>query len=76
MECQLISLLVHQELGMMPLRIQQFSYHDVLIEFDSGIHVEWVAQKLLRMEWWMGTPCHLECVPCSYVEGLWQFRGG
>ena len=32
---------------------------------------EWVTQKLLRMEWWIGTPCHLACITCS-----WDFRGG
>ena len=44
-ECQSIALVMHQELEVMPLRIQQLSYHDVLIEFDSEVDVEWVAQK-------------------------------
>ena len=66
MECWSIALIVHQELGVMPLWIQQLNHHDVLIEFD----VEWVVQKLLRMEWWMGAPCNLQCVPCSDEEGL------
>ena len=70
------ALITHQELEVMPLQIQQLNYHDVLIEFDSEVDVEWVAQKLLRIEWWMGAPCHLECAPCSNKEGLLQFRGG
>ena len=76
MECQSIALVIHQELGVMPLQIQQLNYHDVLIEFDSEFDVEWVIQKLLRMEWWMGAQCKLECVLCSDKEGLWQFREG
>ena len=28
------------------------------------------------MEWWMGLPCNIECVPCSNEEGLEQYRGG
>ena len=40
----------------MPLQIQQLNHDDVLIEFDSEFDVEWVAQKLLRMEQWMGAP--------------------
>ena len=24
----------------------------------------------------MGGPCHLECIPCSDEEGIWQFMGG
>ena len=59
----------------MPLQIQQLNYHYVLIEFDSKVDVEWVAQKLLRVEWWVA-PCHLKCVPCSDEEGFQQFRGG
>ena len=54
----------------MPLKIQWVNYHDALIEFDSEADVEWVAQKLLRMEWWMGAPCNLECVTYSNEEGL------
>ena len=73
-ECRSIALVVHQELGVMPLRIQQLSYQDVLIEYDLEVDVEWVTQKLLWMEWWMGAPCHLECVLVSDKE-LWQFRG-
>ena len=76
MECQSITLVIHQELGVIPLWIQQLNYQDVLIEFDGEVDVEWVAQKLLRMEWWMGVPCHLECVPCSDEEGLLKFKGG
>ena len=76
MECQSITLIMHQELGVMPLWIQWLNYHDVLIEFDSEVDVGWVAQKLLRMEWWMGAPCNLEGVPCSNEQGLQQFRGG
>ena len=76
MECQSIALMVHQELGVMPLRIQQLSHWYMLIKFDSEVDVEWVAQKVLQMEWWMEAPCYLECVPCSSNEGLQQFRGG
>ena len=54
MKCWSITLVMHQELAVMLLRIQQLSHHDVQIEFDSEVDVEWVAQKLLRMEWWMG----------------------
>ena len=54
MECWSISFVVHQNLGVMPLWIQQLNYHDVLIEFNSDVDMEWVAQKLLRMEQWMG----------------------
>ena len=50
MECQSITLIVHQELGILILQILWLNYHDVLIEFDSEVDVEWVAQKLLRME--------------------------
>ena len=69
-ECWSIALVEHQELG---VRIQQLSYHDVLIEFDREVDVRWVAQKLLRMEWWMGALCYLECNPCGDEEGLQQF---
>ena len=47
----------------------------MLIEFDSALDVEWIAQTLLRMEWWMGAQCHLECIPCSNEDALWDFRG-
>ena len=47
------------------MKVQQLRYQDVLIEFDSAMDVEWVAQKLLRMKQWMGAQCHLECFPCS-----------
>ena len=50
MECRSIALVVYQELGMMPLRVQQLSYCDVLIEFNSEEDVQWVAQMLLRIE--------------------------
>ena len=76
MECQSVAFIIHQELGVMPLWTQQLNHHDVLIEFDSEVDVERVVQKLLRIEWWMGAPCNLECIPCSDKEGLWQFRGG
>ena len=76
MECWSITLITHQELGVMLLQIQQLNYWDVLIEFNGKVDVEWVAQKPLRMELWMRAPCHLECVPCSNGEGLLQFRGG
>ena len=75
-ECQSITLIIYQELEVMPLWIQQLNYPDVLIQFDSEVNVEWVALKLLRMEWWMGASCNLECVPCSGEEGLWQYSGG
>ena len=75
MGCQSITLIIHQELGVIPLQIQWLNHCDVLIEFDSEVDVGWVVQKLFRMEWWMGAPCNLGCVPCSN-EGLWQFRGG
>ena len=32
-ECQSIALVMHQEVEVMPLRIQQLSYHGVLIEW-------------------------------------------
>ena len=38
--------------------------------------VEWVVQKLLRMERWMGTLCHTECVPSSDEDVLWEFKKG
>ena len=57
------------------VQIQQLSHHDILIEFNSGVDVEWVVQKLLRMEWLMGAPCNFECVPCSDEEGLQQLGG-
>ena len=69
MECRSIALIIHQELGVMPLVNQWQNHHDVLIEFDSEVDVEWVAQKLLRMEWQMGAGSNFECVPCS-DEGL------
>ena len=56
--------------------IQQLSHCDVMIQFDSEDDVEWVAQNQLRMEWWMGAPCDLECVLCSDKQRLQQFRGG
>ena len=51
------------------------SYWDVLIEFDSAMDVERVAQKFLRMEWWIGVLCHLEWIPCNNEDSLWEFRG-
>ena len=48
----------------------ELNHHDVLIELDSELDVEWVVQKPLRIEWWRGAPCNLECVPCSDEEGL------
>ena len=54
-ECRLIALIIHQELGVMPLWIQQLNYCDVRIEFDVEADVQWVAQKLLRMEWLKGS---------------------
>ena len=64
-QCRLIALVIHQELRVLPLKVQWLSYWDMLREFDSTVDVEWVAQKLLRMEWWIRAPCHLECIPCS-----------
>ena len=61
MECQSIDLIMHQELGVKPLQIQLLNYQDLLTEFDSEVDMEWVAQKLLRMEWLMGAPCNLMC---------------
>ena len=52
MEYWSIILIIHQELGEMSLQKQWPNYCDVLIEFDSEVDVEWVAQKLLRMEQW------------------------
>ena len=69
-------LVIHQELAVRPLQIQQLNYHDVLLEIDSKVDVEWVVQKLLRMEGWKRAPCHLECVSCSNEEGLLKLRGG
>ena len=40
MQYQSIALILHQELGVMPLQIQWLNYHDVLIEFDSEVDVE------------------------------------
>ena len=74
-ECRLIALVVHQEIGVLPLKVQQLSYQDVLIEFDSIMDVELVAQKWLRMEWWMGALSHLECIPCSNKDVFWESRG-
>ena len=37
----------------MPLQIQWLNHCDVLIEFDSEVDIEWVVQKLLRVEWLM-----------------------
>ena len=65
MKCWSIALIMHQELGVMPLQIWWLNYHDVLIEFNREVDVRWVAQKLFRMEWWKDAPCHLEYVPCS-----------
>ena len=50
-KCWSIALVVHQALGVMPLWIQWLNYCDLLIEFDIEVDMEWVAQKLLRMEW-------------------------
>ena len=61
MECQSIVLIIHQKLGVMCLPVQQLNHHYVLIEFESEVDVEWVAQKLLRMVWWMGVPCNFQC---------------
>ena len=47
--------------------------HDVLIEFDSEVDVEWVVHRLLRIEWCMEVQCDLECLPCSDEELLKQF---
>ena len=46
MECWSIALIIHQKQGVIPLQIQWLNHHDVLIEFDSEVDVEWVAQKL------------------------------
>ena len=70
MECQIIALTIHQVLEIMPLQIQPLNHHHVLIEFDSEVNVEWVVQKLFRMEWLMGAPCNLGCAPCNDEEGL------
>ena len=45
------------------------------MEFNSAMNVEWVALKLLRLEWWMKAPCHLEHIPCSDEDVLQEFRG-
>ena len=70
-QCRSVVLVVHRELRVLPLKVQGLSYQDVLIVFDSGINMEWVAQKLFRMKWCMGAPCHLECIPCSNWGGGW-----
>ena len=36
-DCQSITLIVQQELGVMPLQIQQLNYLNVFIEFDSKV---------------------------------------
>ena len=76
MEYWSTALVMHQELGGMPLWIKWLNYHNVSIEFDSEVDVGWVAQQLLRMEQWMGASCNLKCAPCSDEEGLQQFREG
>ena len=32
--------------------------------------------QCLGIEWWMGTLCHLECVPCSEEDLLWEPNKG
>ena len=39
MEYQSVTLIMHQELGVMPLWIQWLNYHNVLKEFDSEVDV-------------------------------------
>ena len=43
MECQSITLIIHQGLGVMPLQIQWLNYQDVLIGFDGAVDVDWVV---------------------------------
>ena len=74
-ECRCTVLVVHQELKLMPLKVQQSNYWDVLIKLDSPVEMEWVAQKLIRVEWWMWFPCHIKCILCSDKDELWEFGG-
>ena len=53
-ECWSITLVIHQELGVIPMWIQKLNYQDVLIEFYGKADAEWIAQKFVRMEFWMG----------------------
>ena len=76
MECQSITLIIHQELGVMPLQIQWLKHHDVLIEFDSEVDVEWVVQKLLRMEQWKGSHITLSVSPLVMKKGFDSSREG
>ena len=75
-ECWSITLVVHQELRVMPLRIQWLTYWDMLIEFDDEVNMKWVVKNLLKMECWIRASCQLKCIPCSDEDGLQQFRGG
>ena len=52
----------------MLMLMQQLNHHDILIESDSEVDVEWVVQRLLKIEWWMGTQCNIECLACSDEE--------
>ena len=76
MECQSVALVIHHKLAVMPLLIKQLSHCDVLIEFDSEVDVEWVVQKLLRMEWWMGPHITLSVSPVTIKKGFNSSREG
>ena len=76
MECQSITLIVHQELGAMPLWTQWLNYQDVLIEFDGEVDVEGVAQKLLWMGWWMGPHVTLSVSPVALKEVFYSSGEG
>ena len=70
-ECRSIELVVHQELGV----------EDPTIELLGCVDRNWQccgcgmgSKKLLRMEWWMGALCHLECIPCSSKNVIQEFK--
>ena len=44
-ECRLITLVVHQDRGVLLLKIQWLSFWDELIEFDTAVDVEWVIKS-------------------------------
>ena len=46
MECWSIALIIHQELGVIPLWIQQLNHQDVLIEFDSEVGGEGSSETI------------------------------
>ena len=47
----------------MPLKVQPLNYWDVLIEFDSAMGVEWVAQNCSRLNGGWGLHATLNASP-------------